>query len=88
MSGVEQCRRLNVQVGDTIQGTESYPGAWGTTRLTLLWIGKEIAVWRETHQSSLDAKWTEPKESACWDLSHREWRHVGADVPATPIGGA
>jgi len=85
---VAQCARLNVRVGDTIEGTEKWPGGWNTARLTLLWLGKEVAVWRETFHSSINPEWTPPEESADWTLDCREWRHVGCDSPATPKGGA
>jgi hypothetical protein len=81
----EQCRRLNVQVGDTIQGTDKYLSSWNTTRLTLLWLGDDVAVWRETWRSNASPEWSEPAESADWTLDCRDWRHVGADsMTATP----
>lgn len=79
---IDQCSRLNVQVGDTIEGTETWSGGgWNKTRLTLLWLGQEMAVWRETSCNHVYGDWTEPEESASWTLEFRDWRHVGADKP-------
>ena len=80
---VEQCRRLNVEVGDTIEGTEKYGARWNTTRLTLLWLGEETAVWRETWRSNKNPEWSEPEESTSWTLDCREWRHVADAAPHT-----
>lgn len=82
-----QCARLNVQVGDTIEGTEKWRDGWNTTRLTLLWLGQEVAVWRETSRASHRPEWSKPQESSDWTLDCRVWRHVGADAPTPPTGG-
>ena len=74
-----QCRAMGLNVGDTIEGTESGPGWWSTTRLTLLWVGDEIAVWRETSRCSLRPywpEWSEPREVSNWTLRWRDWRKV------------
>jgi hypothetical protein len=72
----EQCRRLGLQVGDTIEGTESGPGWWNTTRLTLLWLGETEAAWRMTDKSVNRPEWSEPEEAVNWTLDCREWRKV------------
>lgn len=79
-----QCARLNVQLGDTIEGTEKYRDGWNTTRLTLLWLGRDVAVWRETSRASHRPEWSRPQESSDWTLDCRVWRHVGAEVQTTP----
>lgn len=76
-STAEQCRALGINVGDTIEGFEgSRAGYWNKTRLTLLWIGEEVAVWRVTSRSSERQEWSKPSEAADWTLDCREWRKV------------
>jgi hypothetical protein len=75
-SAADQCRKLGLKVGDTIEGTETYAGWWGTARLTLLWLGEHAAVWRVTERSKEHPEWSTPREAANWTLAHREWRKV------------
>lgn len=77
-SVADQCRALELKVGDTIEGTEGGHGWWNTTRLTLLWLGETEAAWRVTDRSSTRAEWSAPREAANWTLSCRDWRKVGA----------
>ena len=77
----DQCRAMGLQVGDTIEGTEgggtSGGGQWyNTTRLTLLWLGKDEAVFSETSHSTSRPNWSKPEESTNWTLECREWRKV------------
>ena len=75
----DQVRALGLKVGDTIEGTwqgEYSRAWWNTVRLTLLWVGKDVAVWSETNTSSINPKWSKPKECTSWDLSYRDWRKV------------
>lgn len=75
----DQCRALGLAVGDTIEGREDGSGGyWHEARLTLLWLGDEVAVWRSTTRSSSRPKWSEPQEEANWTLECRQWRKVGA----------
>ena len=78
LDAADQCRALGLQVGDTIEGRESWPGGWHEARVTLLWLGDQLAVWRVTERGSDDQEWSEPHEGAGWDLSCREWRKVPA----------
>lgn len=72
-----QCRYLGLQIGDTIEGREVlYDDSWNDARLTLLWIGDEVAVFRVQYRKSTDQKWCEPYESASWDLRYRNWEMV------------
>ena len=75
-TSADQCRDLGIAVGDTLEGVS--PSAWPgeTTRITLLWLGQEMAVWQETRL--IGGEWTPPRESAAWDLSWREWERVNA----------
>lgn len=78
MRVIEQIKALGLKVGDTIEGTETGKDYWTTTRLTLLWRGESVAVWRETTTSwSMPmGKWTPPRESASWSLDCRDWRII------------
>jgi hypothetical protein len=69
----DQCRSIGLQIGDTIEGAEE-PGE--TARLTLLWVGEEVAVFRVTELRSGATDWDMPIESADWDLTCRDWRLV------------
>ena len=46
MNPAQQARALGLVVGDTIEGVHN--GC--TARLTLLWLGESVAVWRVTEQ--------------------------------------
>jgi hypothetical protein len=80
LAAAEQCRSLGLRVGDTIEGRESYPGGWHQARLTLLWMGDDVAVWRVMERNSDNPTWSEPHEGADWDLSCRRWRRVPASA--------
>lgn len=75
-SPADQCRELGIKVGDVIEGAS--PSAWpgDMTRIKLLWLGREMAVWIETRL--VGGEWTLPRESAAWDLSWREWERIKA----------
>lgn len=84
LDGAAQCRLLGVQVGQTIEGLEGRQEAdshWSLARLTLLWLGESVAVWRVTERSSDRPEWSKPRESAAWTLECREWRVVSAEGP-------
>lgn len=72
----DQCRALGLKVGDTIEGTEGWGRSICTTRLTLLWLGEEEAVWRVTEREKNSSAWSQPHESTGWTLGCREWRKV------------
>lgn len=72
----DQCRELGLQVGDTIEGREASGSYWHEARLTLLWLGDEVAVWRETSRSENRPDWSDPEETADWTLEYRVWRKV------------
>lgn len=73
----DQCRQMGLLIGDIIEGTEGEGTEWeNTVRLTLLWLGDDIAVWRETCFRRKTGKWTAQKESADWKLSCRDWKRI------------
>lgn len=77
MSPAEQARAMGLKVGDTIEGTDvCMDGWWITSRLTLLWLGEELAVWRETYRSADNPEWSDPEESASCDLDYKEWKKI------------
>lgn len=76
----DQCRVLGVQIGDTIEGREESGDYWNEVRLTLLWLGDTVAVWRATDRGSERAEWSEPEETADWTLECREWRKVASNA--------
>jgi len=71
----DQCRRLGLRVGDTIEGREQGSGWWNVTRLTLLWLGETEAMWRMTDRNQI-RDWSTPRETANWILSCRDWRKI------------
>ena len=83
MSTADQCRAMGLSVGDTILGREEYAHGWNEARLTLLWLGDEVAVFMATDRSSARVEWSDPEESADWTLEFRDWKKV----PRTDAGG-
>lgn len=91
----EACRAMGIEVGDTIIGREEfddpfgYSPLWNEARLTLLWLGESVAVWREQLRSSEKEEWSEPDEAADWTLDSRPWRKLAhnAGIEAPPLGG-
>lgn len=79
----DQCRLLGVEVGDTIEGREALGNYWNEARLTLLWLGEEVAVFRATDRSSERPEWSEPEESADWTLDCRAWRKLPPNTSYT-----
>lgn len=80
-NAADHARALGLQVGDTIEGTEHYGnGRWSTARLTLLWLGKEEAMWRVTAKAWDHPKWSQPRESGNWALCCRDWQVLPPEV--------
>ena len=76
----DQCRALKLGIGDTIIGREGDPsGWWHEAELTLLWLGKEEAVFSERNRTNERPEWSEPKEASNWTLECRNWRKVHND---------
>ena len=74
----EQCRLFGLKVGDTIEGREEAGAYWHEARLTLLWIGRQVAVWSVAERSNSSTEWSAAEEDGDWTLEFREWRRVGA----------
>jgi len=79
MNVADECRKMKLKVGDTIFGREDTCGHWHEAKLTLLWLGKEIAIWSETTRSSRNTEWSKPCETGSWSLLWREWKKVETD---------
>ena len=78
MSTSDQCRAMGLKVGDTIEAETIDPETIesGRVRLTLLRIGSAVAVFSESRTCGKDQEWSDPVESASWDLSFRSWRKI------------
>ena len=76
----DQVRELGLSVGDVIVGREYVSFAWNDAELTLLFVGKQIAVFsqRTRHTSYDNFDWQDRGESATWTLAQRDWQIVGA----------
>ena len=76
----DQVRELGLSVGDVIIGREEWGHEWSDAELTLLFIGKEVAVFSERNRSTVEGvmtkKWSKPKEAASWTLNFRDWVKV------------
>lgn len=74
----DQCRELGLEVGDTIEGRSEFnTGYWTEARLTLLWIGNQMACFLVSERNIAKTDWSEPHESCAWTLEWREWRRAG-----------
>jgi hypothetical protein len=72
-----ECQQLGINVGDNIVGRETYAsGGWSEARLTLLWVGRRIAVWRVRERTSEKRRWGPAEESSMWTLRYRTWKRV------------
>lgn len=73
----DEVRERGLQVGDTIEGRyDGDNGWWHIARLTLLWVGEEVVVWRSSEMSSLRPTWSPPRETYGWTLIARDWKKV------------
>lgn len=66
-----KARAMGLRVGDTIEGVQHNH----TARLTLLWLGENVAVWREMELVN-DGRWFDHGETADWELTCRTWTKV------------
>lgn len=74
LDGAAQCRELGLAVGDTLVGRETYStGAWTEAKLTLLWVGAELAVWKVQRRSNVKPHWRVSGEQSNWTLNCRDW---------------
>lgn len=73
----DQVRELGLSVGDVIVGRENWGHEWSDSELTLLFVGKEVAVFSERSRSTVEGvmteNWSKPKENANWTLAFRDW---------------
>jgi hypothetical protein len=71
----QSVKEFSLKVGDTIRGKElRIGGGWHEARLTLIWVGEELCVWRyQWRNSNNEDRWYDEGESANWTLMYREW---------------
>ena len=72
----EQCREMGLVVGDVIQGRETFGDEWSESRLTLLFAGQSVAVFKEQTRNDEQTEWMYRGESASWTLSFRPWHKL------------
>lgn len=72
MNTADQCRAMGLSIGDTIEGAARE----STARLTLIWLGETEVVFRVRERIGRHGEWSEPRESANWTLSCRDWRKL------------
>lgn len=84
---VKQIEEMGIEVGDVIEGDEGIPPI--TTRLKLIWAGKEIVVWQVFVQQRGSNRFVNQGERSNWTLNSRRWRRR-VEQNETPIieGGA
>jgi len=70
----DQARSLNLKLGDTIRGKESNGTAWWhEARLSLIYLGRESAVYRYQCRTNTNAVWQDRGEISSFCLTDREW---------------
>jgi len=70
----DQARSLNLKLGDTIRGKESNGTAWWhEARLSLIYLGRESAVYRYQCRTNTNAVWQDRGEMSSFCLTDREW---------------
>lgn len=78
----EQCREMGLSVGDTIQGREECGQYWSESRLTVVFIGEDLAVFKEQTRDDEHPFWEDCGESADWTLNFRQWYKVTPEADA------
>lgn len=90
-STAKQCRQMGLKVGNTIIGRETNSnGHWNEVKLTLLFAGRDEAVWKVMRRSHDKPRWRSGGEQSNWTLECREWRlsERTAQTTLTTIGAA
>jgi len=75
-SPADLVRELDLAVGDTIACADRIGGKLEFTRLTLLWVGEEVAVWRVKRRWDGAVTWRDDGENAYWNLTQHRWSKV------------
>lgn len=71
-----QCRQMGLAVGDTIIGREGAGDWWCESALTIIFLGKQVAVFKEKNRTSDNSAWKSKGESSNWTLDCRIWHKV------------
>lgn len=70
----QQCRELGLVPGHVIVGRETYStGSWSESKMTLLWVGEELAVWKVQRRTNQAPNWRKTGEQSNWTLTCRDW---------------
>lgn len=73
----DQCREMGLKVGDTIIGREDWgENGWSESKLTVLFIGEQAAVFKCVQRGNKNSEWGESRESGSWVLHARPWSLV------------
>jgi hypothetical protein len=73
LTTADQVRELGLSVGDVIVGREEYSDGWCDAELTLLFVGKEVAVFNKRTRSNRAPSWNDVRENGNWTLAFRDW---------------
>lgn len=76
MNVADQCKKMGLQIGDTIKGREECGKYWNEAKLTILWIGESAVMFKEVTRSESSQKWSRPIETADWTLDCRPWTKI------------
>jgi len=76
-SSAMQVKALSLKVGDVIIGRQSsLNDSWSETKLKILWVGEDVAVFEEWNRCSEYRCWRRYGERADWQLDCRDWEIV------------
>ena len=70
----DQVREMGLAIGDVIVGRETFGSNWRESELTLLFVGKKVAVFKERCRNIMEPSWQDNGETATWTLAHRDWK--------------
>lgn len=69
-----QCHELGLVPGHVIVSREQLSNdSWSEAKLTLLWLGAELAVWNVQRRTDLAPNWIFSGEQSDWTLTNRDW---------------
>lgn len=79
----EQARAMGLKVGDVIVGREFRACShwWQETRLTLVWMGQSVCVWKTESRNKALPEFHGDREKADWELANRDWYLAATMLP-------
>jgi hypothetical protein len=72
----QQARNLGLRVGEVIIGRKEIGTNWHEVKLELIFLGRQVCVWKVSRRTQAARRWRSEGESAHWDLSCRTWRKL------------